>query len=189
MNSIIKHIIYVILSSIILFCSCKKNNSSIVQKIVKEWTGKEIQFPPNLECMTKDSVIDCLETSTANYKILLYVDSLGCTSCRTKLVEWKKLISETDTLFEDKLDFLFVFQPKYRGLKEFKILLKNNGFDYPVFVDVKNEIMRLNNFPKEPEYQCFLLDEENKVVMVGNPVLNPAIWELYKKIIREDSLP
>jgi hypothetical protein len=55
-----------------------------------------------------------------------------------------------------------------------------------VFVDKKNEMMQLNNFPKKPEYQCFLLDKDNKVVMIGNPVLNPGIWELYKKIIREN---
>ncbi|MDR2145537.1 MAG: hypothetical protein LBE91_03635 [Tannerella sp.] len=119
---------------------------------------------------------------------MLYTDSLGCTGCRTKLEVWKKLIQEADTIFEHKPDFLFFFQPKYRGLKELKILLRNYHFDYPVFVDTENEIMRLNNFPKEPEYQCFLLDKDNKVVMIGNPVLNPGIWELYKKIIRERSL-
>jgi hypothetical protein len=48
--------------------------------------------------------------------------------------------------------------------------------------------MKLNNFPQEREYQCFLLDKQNRVVMVGNPVYNHAIWELYKKIINEKPL-
>jgi hypothetical protein len=50
-------------------------------------------------------------------------------------------------------------------------------------MDMENTIMKLNNFPKEQDFRCFLLDKDNKVVMVGNPVLNPGIWELYKKII------
>ncbi|MDR2146986.1 MAG: hypothetical protein LBE91_11055 [Tannerella sp.] len=136
--------------------------------------------------MICDSIVQCPETDNNNYKILLYVDSLGCTSCRTKLPEWRKLILESDTLFENKPDFLFFFQPRINGLTDLEVLLMGNGFNYPVFVDMKNEIMHLNNFPKEPEYQCFLLDKENKVVMVGNPVYNPAIWELYKKIIRKN---
>ena len=32
-------------------------------------------------------------------------------------------------------------------------------------------------------YQCFLLDKDNKVVMIGNPTLNPAIWDLYKQTV------
>ncbi|MDR3266230.1 MAG: hypothetical protein LBT24_01490, partial [Tannerella sp.] len=85
--------------------------------------------------------------------------------------------------FSKKPDFIFVIQPKHGGDKEIKQLLKQNGFIYPVFIDIDNKIFALNNFPKEQEYQCFLLDKDNKVVMVGNPVLNPAIWKLYKKII------
>jgi hypothetical protein len=33
------------------------------------------------------------------------------------------------------------------------------------------------------EYQCFLLDSNNKGLMIGNPTLNPKIWELYKQTI------
>jgi hypothetical protein len=41
-------------------------------------------------------------------------------------------------------------------------------------------IERLNHFPKQQQYQCFLLDKDNKVLMIGNPVTNPKIWDLYK---------
>jgi hypothetical protein len=42
-------------------------------------------------------------------------------------------------------------------------------------------INHLNRFPDESTYQCFLLDKNNKVLMIGNPSLNPKIWELYKQ--------
>jgi len=41
----------------------------------------------------------------------------------------------------------------------------------------------LNRFPIQTQYQCFLLDKDNKVLMVGNPVLNYEIWKLYKEQI------
>jgi hypothetical protein len=104
------------------------------------------------------------------------------------LPEWKKIIYESDTIFENSPDFLFFFQVKSNGIKEIKLLLRNSHFDCPVFVDVENEIMRLNNFPKDSKFQCFLLDKDNKVIMIGNPVYNRAIWESYKKIINEKPL-
>ncbi|MDR2146939.1 MAG: hypothetical protein LBE91_10820 [Tannerella sp.] len=181
----IKTISFIFIVCVIISC-IKNKNTGNAKKIIVEWVGETILFPQNLDCMMRDSMMQCPETDNSNYKILLYIDSLGCTSCRTKLPKWRKLIVESDTLFENKPDFLFFFQPKINGIKELKILLKSNGFDYPVFVDRENKIMQLNSFPKEPEYQCFLLDKNNKVVIVGNPIYNPAIWELYKKIIREN---
>ncbi|GHT28790.1 hypothetical protein FACS189432_07220 [Bacteroidia bacterium] len=62
-------------------------------------------------------------------------------------------------------------------------LLKRDGFNYPVFIDMDNRINQLNHFPSEQSYQCFLLNKDNKVIMIGNPVLNPKIWELFKKQI------
>jgi hypothetical protein len=169
--------------------SCRKNqNIADPEKIVAEWTGKEIAFPSGLQCISIMKDTACIDLYGDNYKILLYADSAGCMSCRTKLNKWKNLINETDTIFNRKPDFLFFFNSKSNEVKNLKLLLRNNYFDYPVFIDKENEIMKLNNIPKEQEYQCFLLDKDNKVVMVGNPVLNPGIWALYKKIINGKSL-
>ena len=62
-------------------------------------------------------------------------------------------------------------------------LFKRKGFNYLVFIDEQNTIEQLNHFPKQPEYQCFLLDKDNKVLLLGNPVLNPKICELYKQAV------
>jgi hypothetical protein len=111
------------------------------------------------------------------------MDSSGCTACKLQLPSWKNLIAEADSLFNDKLEFLFFFQQKNKN--ELISLLNMYKFDYPVFIDETNEIDRLNHFPKEPQYQCFLLDKDNRVLAVGNPVQNPKVWELYKKVISD----
>jgi hypothetical protein len=41
-----------------------------------------------------------------DYKVLLYVDSVGCTSCKLRLWDWKALIAEADSAFAGKLSFL-----------------------------------------------------------------------------------
>jgi hypothetical protein len=130
----------------------------------------------------KDTVAAvCTGRMDAEYKILLYVDSAGCSSCRLKLSLWKQLITEADSLFKGKLSFLLFFQPKNK--KDLDVLFRTDHFDYPVFIDRNKTIDRLNRFPEKPEYQCFLLDKNNKVLMIGNPALNPKIWELYKQAI------
>jgi hypothetical protein len=115
---------------------------------------------------------------------LFFADSTGCTECKLRLYEWKKLIAEVKTTMNNKVSFIFCFQPKSR--EEIVLTLRHERFNYPVMIDNDNNMNRLNHFPKQFEYQCFLLDKDNKVILTGNPVYNPAIWELYKTVINED---
>jgi hypothetical protein len=98
-----------------------------------------------------------------------------------KLFEWKQLMEEADSLFQGKVGFLLYFQPK--NVKEMGYLFVRDFFDYPVFMDTNGVINSLNRFPQGMQYQCFLLDSDNKVLMIGNPASNQRIWELYKEQI------
>ena len=177
-----------IITMFIVFClpSCKQNKRwDSAAKIVSEWTGKEIMFPEGLSCISMDRDTTCIDVHNDNFKIVLYVDSLGCTNCRLSLSTWKKIMKESDSVFIRKPEFVFIFQPKKRDEKELSLIFRNNGFSHPVFIDQENETDRMNKFPSKPEYQCFLLDKDNKVIMVGNPATNSGIWILYKRIITE----
>jgi hypothetical protein len=172
---------------VILSCvySCKDSRKKDdIAKVVNEWTGKEIRFPENVSCYVsgKDTLLEfCNECFRKEFKILLYVDSAGCSNCRLKLREWKQLMEEADSLFQGKVGFLLFFQPK--SVKEMEYLFIRDRFDYPVFMDTNGTVNNLNRFPQAMLFQCFLLDSDNKVLMIGNPVSNPKIWELYKEQI------
>lgn len=62
-------------------------------------------------------------------------------------------------------------------------MLKSSSFSFPVCIDEEDRVNKLNNFPKEMAFQTFLLDNDNKVIAMGNPILNPQIKELYLRII------
>ncbi|WP_353937941.1 DUF1573 domain-containing protein [uncultured Bacteroides sp.] len=48
-----------------------------------------------------------------------------------------------------------------------------------------NQLNALNNFPSGNEmFHTFLLDKDNKVLAIGNPIHNPKVKELYLKIIQ-----
>jgi len=177
-----KYKLLLFLSVIFSINSCKDSGRKTdISKVLTEWIGKEIQFPDNVPCFVSghDTIEHlCCDNLQKEYKILLFVDSTGCSECRLKLLEWKQLIIEADRLFQGKVGFLFFFQPK--NVIEMKYMFYQNKFIHPVFIDIKLEINVLNNFPLEQQYQCFLLDNENKVLLIGNPVMNPKIWELFK---------
>jgi len=169
--------------------SCKDHRrQKEVTKILTEWIGKEILFPKDTQCFVSGINAPpelCNEWFQKEHKILLYVDSAGCTSCRLNLFEWKQLMDEADSLFQGRVGFLLYFQPQSE--REIAFLFVRDQFTYPVFMDLNGSINRLNRFRPEMQYQCFLLDKDNKVVMMGNPALNPRIWELYKEQIEKTS--
>lgn len=62
-------------------------------------------------------------------------------------------------------------------------------FVYPICIDTLDVLNKINHFPSDMQYQTFLLDKNNKVMAIGNPMQNPRIKELYWNIIsgRQDS--
>jgi len=176
-----KYFYFVSFACLTLIVSCKKDDPKVTaQKIVSEWMGKTIMIPNDISSlyMSTDTII---ETKKTPYKILVYTDSTGCVSCKLRLSTWKYYMHEIDSILPGQVDFQFYFQPK--NFKEIAHLLKLNNFTHPIYIDQPGKINKLNRFPSEMEYQCFLLDNQNTVLSIGNPTLNPKIWDLYKQII------
>jgi hypothetical protein len=113
------------------------------------------------------------------YKIFTYIDSVGCTGCRLGLSKWTDLMDSCNVRQWD-VGFLFVVHSN--NYDKLEGVIKSFEFDYPVIYDYHNDFEKLNCFPPEP-YSTFLLDKNNKVQLVGSPIDNPKMWELYKSLI------
>ena len=164
-----------------MLASCQESREEAMLRLVNEWNGKEIKFPARsvFTIQGKDTVD--WEFGNADYKVVTYIDSVGCTSCKLQLPRWKKMVAEVDSLTNGRVPFLFYFHPKDR--KELRYLTRRDDFTYPVCFDERDELNRLNQFPTDMTFQTFLLDKDNKVVAMGNPVLNPKVKELYLDLI------
>ena len=121
-----------------------------------------------------------------DYAVVSYTDSIGCTSCKLQLNRWKDLINVFDSLYSQKVTFIFVMHPFDR--KELVQLLKEYQFDYPVCIDEDNLFDKRNHVPKNNMFQTFLLDKNSEILAIGNPVLNPKVKTLYQEIIQGGSL-
>ena len=173
-----------------IFFSCKnehKEKEKHISQLVNEWQGKQILFPENAIFTRYLTDTTDYQIPQSDYKILVYIDSIGCTSCKLQLPKWKELIEYTDSMTQGKVPFLFFFHPKDN--KEIRYLLKRDGFNLPVCIDREDLLNKLNKFPADITFQTFLLDKNNKVAVLGNPVHNTAVKDLYLKQITGKDTP
>ena len=170
----------------LLVSSCEESEKERLSRLVNEWEGKEILFPTHstFTIQGKDTVD--FQFQNAEYKVVTYVDSVGCTGCKLQLPRWKELMTEVDSLTGGRVSFLFYFHPK--DLKELRFLTRREGFTYPVCFDEKDDFNCLNHFPSESMFQTFLLDKENRVIALGNPIQNPKVKELYLNLIKGNGI-
>ncbi len=156
-----------------------------MEDLVQAWDGKMIQFPlnPVFTILDEDTIDYDIHVG---YKILTYVDSTGCTSCKLRLPEWKRFMSVVDSVTSRSVQFLFFLNTKDR--RDIRHTLRTDHFHHPICIDVEDSLNRLNNFPKDMAFQTFLLDKTNKIIAIGNPVLNPKVKELYLKVLQGEEV-
>ena len=171
-------ILYISLS-VILFISCGNKDREILVKLMQEWKGREILYPNDMHFFMQGR--DTLNAdSICMYKIITYIDSIGCMSCKLGLSQWQDFAVNVDSIFPNTVHFQFVFQP-YK-LNEIRLLLKRERFNHSVYIDKNNKFNKLNKFPSNMNFQTFLLDRNNRVIAIGNPIsLGRFDWQEEQK--------
>ena len=57
---------------------------------------------------------------------------------------------------------------------------------HPMYVDSKSVFSKVNpQLPKESLFHIFLLDENNNVILVGNPLFNPKLEKMLRRTLQE----
>lgn len=176
--------IYLILAlfATCLLSSCQQTETERLEQLLQTWYEKEITFPDNPSFTVYGEKESDFTIPVGGYKLVHYVDSVGCTSCKLNLDKWQEYIAYLDSVTGHMVPCLFFIHATQK--REVKIALKNSRFDHPVCLDVDNEFYRLNKFPMHPMLQTFLLDKNNRIVGMGDPVKNPRVKEFYLNLIR-----
>lgn len=162
-------------------CSGQRAEQAELRKQLASWQGREIVFPSDVRFTIQGKEEVGFSVSDSTYKILTYLDSVGCSSCKLNLPRWKEWMSYLHDEMKMNVQFLFFFHPN--DVRELKIKMKYDDFTYPVCFDSEDALNRLNHFPSDMQFQTFLLDPANKVVAVGNPIDNPRVKELYLRTL------
>lgn len=162
---------------LIFFGACSNPvNESREAKIVKELMGKEIVFTNNLFLdVTKDdqSFSDVFQQKSAK---IVTVISYDCGPCRESIKKWKEYMKGKS------INFILIVRG---GDEEFYNDIRSNesrSFRY-IYYDRNNLFELANKIPQESRFRTLLINNENKIRIIGNPLFNKAIAKLYDEEI------
>lgn len=165
---------------VLIFCLSSCNNNSKISERVEELVGKEIILPE--EDLIRNFKSNEIQ-NPLNKRIKIFtVINAGCGICIEDLENWKEFMLEIDL---SKIGIVYLcFSEDHLNNFE-RINEENLNLNYPYFEDVGKRIFSKNNFGNEKLYQTFLLDESNKVILVGDPNQHKSIKKLYLEEIKK----
>jgi len=174
---------FIYILPVLLFCSCTQQR---FVKSVKQFVGQQISMSVDWDAYWKGKDTLLPDFTKAPIKLVVWYDSHDCTSCEANhMYSWGNIANYADSIAQ-WFNIIFLFTPKKEDRHELNMALKREQFDYPVFIDSNGSFSKQNPIlPKNRQLRSFLLDKNNRVVMVGNPLHNPKLWMLYKNTIQK----
>lgn len=170
---------FIFLLFILIFTACKELS---LEKKIQALYHAEIVIPPSL-------LSQCHRThlEQARVTMIVYYDSVGCASCAIgRIAEWNYIRNYYTDSLDGRVASLFIFAPARRHLRKVQIALRDSDADYPIVVDSTGAFLRANPaIPSDRRCHAFLLNRENRVVAIGSPLYNDAVWDLYKRLLPE----
>ena len=162
---------------LVLLTSCANNIFDNISKLI----GKEIRFPKRLYATYNGK--DTTTSSIPPIKLLIYKNNQNCSICSTtSLSQYKAIIDYT----RENKDFgvVIIYSSNDSNYLDLIYGLEKHPINYPVYLDKLNEFEKLNsNILLTSQYSAFLLNAQNKIVLVGDPKKNSKLWNLYKTTI------
>lgn len=169
-----KHFFIIFIISLIT--SCQESKQEQIGNIVSDWIDKELLLPTPTKGLNETFI-----HPKSDYKIITYIDSTECTACDLQLEQWCLFINEIKSFTQKYIPLIIYVHPNNEDSLE-KILRWEDS-SFPYIVDKNSTFVKLNKIPKESMFHTFLIDKENKILTIGNPVIYPKIKDLYRKIL------
>lgn len=184
MNSMVLKYILASLFSSILFFSCSKKGQ--VKGELEAFQSQIITLClDSMEYVERGQEVDS-EINAPSFQWVVYADSLVCSSCKlSEMYKWDELLRKVGMYGED-LKFYFIFSPSTEDRLGFDWTVRTYAPEYPIYIDTLGIFERSNpHLPHNPMFHTFLLDENNNVLLVGNPLENEKIEEMFWQIVEE----
>ena len=171
---------------LILLWSCQNSKKTECEELLRDMQSTPIMLP--LDSMM---YVDNNNKSTIHnnsYRILVYNDSRECSECSWKhMYLWNDYVKLCDEQNYD-VGFIFIIRVDDYSKDYAKLcdVMKMIGFKSSYYIDTLGVFECVNkHIPQSDIYHTFLLDKDNNVVLVGNPIKYPNIENLYLQYLSE----
>lgn len=164
---------------IVLYSSCQRESRTV--KEVKNMYGRKIEFVNGYELLSIDSsTLSKMDVMDKTIKIVSYLEDFYCTECT-----YKKLLSQIEAInnLGPEIGYIVIVHTEkkkdlLRNLRAQRISLPIMYYDTDTFkIHNKLEVLASN--------RTFLLNQNNEIVLVGEPFNNRKLFELYNKTIKD----
>lgn len=178
--SLNKYIINTISGLIIILCISCTSEKTKVKSDIDFWIDKELLLTDNLVVYPESIRMQNPILGFSSYKVVTYIDA-SCASCFVELYKWEELVHTFSDLNVPTLIILeasdtSIFDPKSHNFI---------NVSYPLLHDNHGVFKNENNLFKNSSFRTFLINDKNVTKLVGNPINNEELKELYLKVIRE----
>lgn len=168
-----------ILLCILLFQIGCKETSQKTKNLVNLWIGKKIILPDK-------NLMRRIEKGSPNLlykklKIITFIDG-DCSVCVDELQEWKKLLKKIDTA---KVGFVCLINSNDKLITFERLDSLEIHLEHPYFYDERDSLRIKNAIPDDKLFQTFLVNEQNEVLLLGNPTRHKKMEALYLKEIKK----
>jgi len=177
------HILVTILLLTVFFCGC---NRVEVGRDLKRMMSCPVVFS-DIITINQGVVTQGLGEMKPLPKLVVFVDSTECSSCRIKdLYKYTNLY--TSSGMYKTFSLVILFSPKKSTEASLRRYIENMSFTFPVSIDAGRSFLSDNpNIPRRKEFHTFLTDKNNIPVFVGDPLLNDDMSALFYKTINNFS--
>lgn len=170
--------LFVILSS----CSSKQGE---IKKVLHKMEKVPVTMNKDkYRLWTPDSAQNKVRSDKNVFTFVVYADSSQCSSCFVnRLCEWNELLAEK-MVKNGTVGFIFIMEPREGETEILVDHLNNSSFLHPVLIDYQHQFRKDNpQIPKGTAYHDFLMNQKGNIVLVGDPLHNKSIRELFDKEI------
>lgn len=168
----------------ILLASCAQEDS--IRKDIIRLKSHPVRLDlSNMVCIEDDlDTLSHRKMTPCLLKLVVYLDSTKCSSCYVKtMYRWKEISSALSS-YKGKIQSFFIFSPKSGQRESLYLAIKGAHLSMSVYVDTTNVFSRLNpHLPSDSELRTFLLDEKDSVILVGSPIKNKKMQDLFWKTV------
>ncbi len=169
---------------VLISCSQGKKIERKIAKMCEE--PIQVDTKGMLVCNISDSALynaDC----KSKLKMVVWADSSECSQCYIRHLDMWKGFVDIERENPSGIQYYFILETVPDKLEKMITMIEDTQLDHSIYIDTAQYFRQHNpNIPSDVMFHTFLLDSDNKVILVGNPTKNKSIYNLFNKILDEN---
>lgn len=172
MKGILAEFFSILIIALFLCAGCH-NKGSVVKRMNKYLVGKEISFDWPKLFVCKDSIISDSLFQMTPVKIITYRGDESCALCINRLLQKASSFLDHGNTFElfnvSQVNYYIILS---RPIKDIIKCFQDEDIPFVSIIFDKNDMFLDNNLLSKNDFSnlTLLLDENNRIVLVGDPI-------------------